>query len=265
MLAEAAAAICLRWAPVSLLEAIAVLLAGAAAGAINVIVGSGTLVTFPVLLAVGYSPLVANVSNTIGLVPGSVAGAIGYRAELAGRRRQLVQFGSASVAGAVLGAALLLTLPAGAFDVIVPVLVALAVILVAVQPLLADRLAHHRPPAGRRAGPVLLGAIFVIGVYGGYFGAAQGVMLLGVLGLALPEGLHEVNAVKNVLAGLANATAAVVFAFSAPVAWLPVALIAFGSAVGGTLGARIVRRLPASTLRGVVVVVGVVAFVQLVR
>ncbi len=243
-----------------------VLLAGFAAGAINVAVGSGTLVTFPVLLAIGYSPLVANVSNTIGLVPGSVAGAIGYRDQLRGRRAQLIQFATASASGGLVGAVLLLTLPAGAFEVIVPVLVALAVILVAVQPLLSRRLQSiDRGSTRRTAGPALAGAIFATGVYGGYFGAAQGVILLGVMGLALSEDLQEVNAIKNVLAGVVNAVAALVFVVSADVAWGPVVLIAVGSAAGGTIGASIARRLPPVALRGLVVVVGLAAFVQLVR
>jgi len=251
---------------VSAPDIVFVLLAGFAAGAINVAVGSGTLVTFPVLLAIGYSPLVANVSNTIGLVPGSVAGAIGYRDQLRGRRAQLVQFATASASGGLVGAVLLLTLPAGAFEVIVPVLVALAVILVAVQPLLSRRLQSiDRGSTRRTAGPALAGAIFATGVYGGYFGAAQGVILLGVMGLALSEDLQEVNAIKNVLAGVVNAVAALVFVVSADVAWGPVVLIAVGSAAGGTIGASIARRLPPVALRGLVVVVGLAAFVQLVR
>lgn len=251
---------------VSAPDIVFVLLAGFAAGAINVAVGSGTLVTFPVLLAIGYSPLVANVSNTIGLVPGSVAGAIGYRDELRGRRAQLAQFATASASGGLVGAVLLLTLPAGAFEVIVPVLVALAVILVAVQPLLARRLhSIDRGSTRRTAGPALAGAIFATGVYGGYFGAAQGVILLGVMGLALSEDLQEVNAIKNVLAGVVNAVAALVFVVSADVAWGPVVLIAVGSAAGGTIGASIARRMPPVALRGLVVVVGLAAFVQLVR
>lgn len=238
------------------------LLAGAAAGGINAAVGSGTLVTFPVLLAVGYSPLTANVSNTLGLVPGSVAGAIGYREELRRHRDRVVRFAGASFTGALVGAVLLLTLPEGAFEVIVPVLVAIAVLLVALQPLLAKRLAGRAEATTRGTG-LLLGAIFLTGVYGGYFGAAQGVILLGIMGLLLPLGLQEINAIKNVLAGLVNAVAAVVFVFAADPAWAPVALIAVGSAAGGTVGARLARRLRPEVLRGVVVVVGLAAFVQL--
>lgn len=249
----------------SLLEAFFVLLAGFGAGMINVVVGSGTLITFPVLLAVGYSPLVANVSNTLGLVPGSVAGALGYRRELRKHRRRLVRFGTASLAGGVLGAVLLLVLPPDAFEVIVPVLVGLAVVLVALQPWLSGRPRAERSAPRRHAGPLLLGAIFATGVYGGYFGAAQGVILIGVLGLALSDDIQEVNAIKNVLASLVNAVAALVFVFFADVAWLPAALIAVSSAGGGTLGASVARRLPPTALRGVVVVVGLIAIVQLLR
>jgi uncharacterized protein len=250
---------------VSTLQAILVLLAGVGAGMINVVVGSGTLITFPVLLAVGYSPLVANVSNTLGLVPGSVAGAFGYREELRAQRRRLVEMAGASLTGGLVGATLLLTLPDDAFEVIVPVLVALAVILVAVQPRLSARLGAERPRTARHVGPLLLGAVFATGIYGGYFGAAQGVILLGVMGLLLAEDLQHLNAIKNVLAGLVNAVAAVVFLFFADLAWGPVALIAVGSAIGGTVGAKVARRLPPAALRGLVMVVGLVAFVELVR
>jgi uncharacterized membrane protein YfcA len=236
-----------------------------AAGAINVVVGSGTLVTFPVLLAVGYSPLVANVSNTVGLVPGSVAGAVGYRRELAAHRGLVLRLAVASVTGGLVGAALLLTLSPGAFEVIVPVLVGLAVVLVAGQPWLARRLGTRASRGRAHVGPFLLGAVFATGVYGGYFGAAQGVILLGVMGLALPLGLQEINGIKNVLAGLVNGVAALVFLLSADVAWQAVGLIAVGSAVGGALGAKVARRLPEPVLRAAVVVVGVVALVLLLR
>jgi len=247
------------------LEALLVLLAGAAAGGINVVVGSGTLITFPVLLAVGYAPLVANVSNTRGLVPGSVAGAFGYREELRHHRRRLAGFACASAAGGLVGAILLLTLPAGAFEVIVPGLVAIAVLLVAVQPLISRGLGDEPGSARRHGGPLLLGLIFATGVYGGYFGAAQGVILIGVMGLLLSDGIQDINAIKNVLSGLVNAVAAVVFVLVADVAWGPVALIAVGSMIGGTVGARVARRLPPTALRGVVVVVGLVALILLLR
>jgi uncharacterized membrane protein YfcA len=248
---------------VSLLECLAVLAAGVFAGAINTIVGSGTLVTFPVLLAVGYAPVTANVSNTLGLVPGSVSGAIGYRGELAGQRRRIFALGTASLLGGITGAVLLLSLPGEAFEAIVPVLIAVAVVLVIVQPRLARELAARRARVRPHGGPPLWTGVFGTGIYGGYFGAAQGVILLALFGIAIPEDLQRLNALKNVLAGLVNGVAAVVFVFFATVAWLPVVLLATGSAAGGQLGARIGRRLSPAVLRGVIVVVGLAAIAQL--
>jgi len=248
---------------VSLPECLLVLVAGVFAGTINTVVGSGTLVTFPVLLAVGYSPVVANVSNTLGLVPGSVSGAIGYRAELEGQRARVRTLGTASVLGGIVGAILLLSLPSAAFDAIVPVLIVLALMLVVAQPRLSRMLAERRDRVRPHGGPLLWTGVFGTGIYGGYFGAAQGVILLAITGIAIPEDLQRLNALKNVLAGLVNGVAAVIFVLFASVAWLPAVLLAVGSAAGGQLGARIGRRLPPAALRGVIVVVGIAAIVQL--
>ncbi len=240
-------------------------MAGLFAGCINTVVGSGTLVTFPVLLAVGYPPVVANVSNTIGLVPGSISGAIGYRDELAGQRERIVRLGSASLLGGITGAILLLTLPSSAFEAIVPVLIVIALLLVVFQPRLARALAERRSHTRPHGGPALWTGIYGTGVYGGYFGAAQGIILLALMGIAMPdEDLQRVNALKNVLAALVNGVAAVIFIFAADVAWLPAVLLAAGAAVGGQVGARIGKRLSPALLRGVIVVVGVAAIVQLV-
>jgi uncharacterized protein len=247
----------------SLLEALGIFAAGGAAGAVNVVVGSGTLITFPVLLAFGYPPVVANVSNTIGLVPGSVAGAVGYRAELRGQRSRISRLACASGTGAAAGATLLLTLPASAFRAIVPTFIGAALVLIVAQPWLAAFLRRHGAHAGHHAGRVALVAVFATGVYGGYFGAAQGILLLAILGLALDDTLQRINATKNVLAGLANLIAGVIFAIFAHVAWPAVALIAAGSVAGGTLGARFGRRLPPGPLRALVVAVGIVAIVRL--
>jgi uncharacterized membrane protein YfcA len=246
------------------LEAVAVVSAGVFAGGINTVVGSGTLVTFPVLLAVGYPPVVANVSNGLGLVPGSVSGAVGYRRELAGQRGRVVRLGAASAVGGVLGAVLLLALPARAFETIVPVLITLALVLVLLQPWLAARLAERQQRRHPHGGVPLLLGIFGTGVYGGYFGAAQGVMLLALMGILMEETLQRINAVKNVLAAVANLTSGIVFVFVADVAWLAVLLLAVGSVAGGQLGATVGRKLPAVWLRGVIVVVGIAAIVQLV-
>ena len=243
------------------LHALAVFAAGVAAGCINVIVGSGSLITFPMLIALGYPPVVANVSNTVGLVPGAVSGVYGYRRELNGQGSRLFVLGTASVIGAVAGGLLLLTLPAGAFEVIVPVLIGVACILVLVQPRLSSWLGGRQGhPHG---GPWLWLGVLASGVYGGYFGAAQGVVLLALLGIFLTEDLQRVNAVKNVMAGVVNAAAALLFIAVAHVNWWVALFIAVGSAIGGLLGASIGRRLPPIVLRILIVVVGVAAIIKL--
>jgi uncharacterized membrane protein YfcA len=237
------------------------------AGLINVVVGSGTLVTFPTLLALGYSPIVANVSNTVGLVPGSLAGVVGYRRELREQRTRVVRLALASLLGGIVGAVLLLTLPSGAFDAVVPVLIGLGCLLVALQPTISARLKERAVVgAGRPAhgSAVVWFLVLLTGVYGGYFGAAQGVLLLAVMGIGIGDDLQRLNAVKNVLAMLVNAVAGIIFIVRAPVDWVVVVLIAAGAVVGGTLGARIGRRIPPLAFRTFVVLVGVVAIVALV-
>jgi uncharacterized protein len=248
---------------VNAFEVVAVVLAGVAAGTINTVVGSGTLITFPVLLAVGFSPLVANVSNTIGLVPGSVAGAIGYRRELVGQRDRALRLGTAAVLGGTTGGVLLLVLPESAFKAIVPAFIAAALVLIVLQPRLSAWLAAHRGEVHEHR-TAAAAVTYATGIYGGYFGAAQGIMLLGTLGVVVPEPLQRINALKNVLAGLVNLVAGVLFTFVAPVAWNAALLVACGSVVGGVLGSRYGRRLSPTALRGVIVVVGVVAIAQLV-
>lgn len=245
----------------SLLEAAAIVAAGFAAGTINAVVGSGTLITFPTLVALGYPPVVANVSNTIGLVPGSVAGAWGYRRELDGQRSRLIRLGAASLLGAVVGALALLVAPDDVFTAVVPVLIVVACALVAIQPWLVGRLKDRPRRAHGGLGVWLL--VFATGVYGGYFGAAQGVLLIAVLGLGLDETLQRVNAAKNVLAGLVNLVASLVFVVVADIDWAVAALIAAGALLGGLAGARVGRRLAPLVLRVVVVLVGVVAVVTM--
>ena len=248
---------------VNWLQVLAITAAGLFAGGINAVVGSGTLVTFPALLAVGYPPVTANVSNSLGLVPGSLTGAIGYRDELVGQRSMLVRLTVMSSLGALVGAALLLTLPPEAFKAVVPVLVAVALVLVVIQPFVAKEVAARAQRMSRHGGRALCLAVFCTGVYGGYFGAAQGVLALGLMGVLLNERLQRLNAIKNVLTMAANLVAGVVFIFVAHVAWLAVLLLAAGSTVGGMLGARFGRRLHPAVLRGVIVVVGVTAIVKL--
>ena len=248
-------------------EIAAILLAGVAAGTINTVVGSGTLITFPTLLAFGVPPVTANVSNTIGLVPGSVSGAVGYRRELRGQRGRLLRLGSASLLGGVVGAVLLLALPAAAFNAIVPVLILAGCVLVLLQPMIARRVAISAAARGRvhEHGALWVWVMVMLtGVYGGYFGAAQGVLLMAILGIGIQDGLQRLNGTKNVLAGLVNAVAAVIFIAVADVDWLVAGLIAVGSVIGGQVGATVGRRLPPLALRLVIVAVGVVAVVSFV-
>jgi uncharacterized protein len=216
-----------------------------------------------VLLAFGYAPVVANVSNTVGLVPGSASGAIGYRGELRGQRRRTVRLAAVSVSGGIVGAALLLILPASAFKAIVPAFIAVALVLIVLQPRINRALAARGVHKRELAGPVASAAVFVTGVYGGYFGAAQGILLLAILGLSLNEDLQRINALKVVLAGLVNLVAGIVFVIAAHVAWDVAVLIAAGSVIGGYVGAHGGRRLPDGALRALIVIVGIVAIVRL--
>ena len=244
-------------------EILAIALAGLAAGAVNTVVGSGTLITFPVLLAFGYAPVTANVSNTVGLVPGSLSGTVGYRRELAGQRSRAIRFGIAALLGGTTGAALLLVLPSAAFKAIVPAFIAIALVLVVLQPRIDRLLAERAVGSWHERGLFPWLAVYATGIYGGYFGAAQGIMLLAILGVALPQDLHRTNALKNVLATVANGVAGVCFILAAHVAWAPAAIIAAASILGGQLGARYGRRLSPRALRGLIVVVGTTAILRL--
>jgi uncharacterized membrane protein YfcA len=229
------------------------------------VVGSGTLITFPTLLAFGVPPVTANVSNTIGLVPGGIAGAIGYRRELVGQRPRVLRLATASLVGGLVGAVLLLVLPDDAFAAIVPVLILLGCVLVVLQPRISAWVAARHDAAGglpHHGAWWVWPGVLLTGVYGGYFGAAQGVLLMAVLGIGVDESLQRLNAVKNVLAAIVNAIAGLLFIVVAEVDWQVVALIAVGSVVGAQIGATVGRRLPAAVLRVVIVVVGVAALVS---
>ena len=303
--------------PSAIVQYLAIFGAGIAAGMINVIVGSGTLITFPTLLAFGFPPVLANVSNNIGLVPGSLSGVYGYRAELAGQRSRVMRLGSASLAGGVVGAIALLVLPAGAFKAIVPVLIGIALVMVVAQPKLAKWVAARKVKVTVSVGPAMTGGpgagsssgggpsagaglsagapaggvatavpsaaapaaapaagldsggallwflVFCTGIYGGYFGAAQGVLLIGLLGVAIDDSLQRINAVKNILAALVNGVAAVVFIIVSHIAWVPAALIALGSILGGQAGAKLGRKLPPWALRAIIICVGLAALAKL--
>jgi uncharacterized protein len=235
----------------SLSQLLVVAIAGVVAGAINSIAGAGSLLTFPALLAVGLPPLQANVTNSIGLVPGSMSGAWGYRRELRGQERRLALLMVPMAIGAVAGALLLLVLPPRVFEVVVPVLVALSSVLVLLQPSIARRL---KAPG---SSPVALTlGLLLVGVYGGYFGAAQGIMLLAVLGLFVSGTLQRLNGFKMLIAGCGNTVAGIIFVLVAHVAWPYAVVIAAASVVGGLIGAHLSRRLPDRPLRLAIAVFG---------
>ncbi|AZI57072.1 sulfite exporter TauE/SafE family protein [Nakamurella antarctica] len=253
-------------------EIVLIFLAGIGAGTINTIVGSGTLITFPTLLAFGLPPVTATMSNAVGLVPGNISGTWGYRRELAGQWRRLRWQLPASLLGALLGAWLLLHLPANAFESIVPVLLVLALLLVIFQTRIQRWVRARSEKAGRdheiisRQRMVLLvSATFLTGIYGGYFAAAQGIMLMGLMGALLPDKLQNLNAAKNVLTLLVNAVSALTYTLVAfdRINWGAAGLIAVGSLIGGFLGAGVGRRLSPVVLRCIIVALGSFAIVRI--
>jgi uncharacterized protein len=248
------------------LAALVIIAVGIAAGTVNTIVGAGSLITFPTLLLLGYPPLVANVSNTIGLVPGTISGSIGYRRELAGQRDRAKPLLLAAGVGGVTGAALLLVLPASAFARIVPVLMLVACGLVAVQPRVSIWIAERRARSGGEhtgGGPILIAGVYLTGIYGGYFGAAQGVILIALLAILIDDDLQRLNGLKNLIATVINGVAAIIFIVLAPVAWGPAILLAIGSTIGGQLGAVVGRRLSPLALRAAIILIGTVVAVRL--
>jgi uncharacterized membrane protein YfcA len=251
-------------------ELVILLVAGGAAGFINAMVGSGTLITFPVLLAMGVPPVVANVSNTVGLAPGSLSGALATRADLTGQRTRVIRLGTASLIGGIIGAALLLRLPSAAFDTIVPVLIGLGCLLVVTGPVISRRMAARRAQLGMaesspRGSVWLWLGVLATGVYGGYFGAAQGVILIAILGIGLTESLTRANAIKNTLSLIVNGIAGVVFVLVAEVNWWAAAAIAVGSVLGAQFGGKVGRKIPPTVYRAVIVAVGVAAIINVLR
>ena len=235
--------------------------AGVGAGAVNAVAGGGSLISFPALLATGYPSITANVTNAIAVLPGYVGGSLAYRRELAGQTARIRALALTSAVGAAAGAALLLVSPASVFEAIVPWLILAACGLLAVQPraAAAAHARHGRSPLTLHA------AIFAAAVYGGYFGAGLGIMLLAILGVFVDDGLQRLNALKGVLSLLVALVTALGFALFGPVAWDAAALVGITSLAGGALGVGLARRLPAPVLRGLVIAYGVaVAIVLLV-
>lgn len=250
--------------------------AGLLAGLINGVVGSGTLISFPVLLLLGFPPVTANISNNLGLVPGALASALQNRDALASERSMLVRLVPLTAAGSLGGSLLLILLPGQIFEGVVPALIAVALLCVIAQPVFQSQIRRRRgteDPGSvgevSRAGRVaLLIGLPLLGLYGGYFGAAQGILLLVLLGTVLAADFGSVNGFKNLLAFVANSVATVVFLALAfdRINWLVVALIAIGSVIGGVVGARWARRLPQTAYRIVILLVAAIALtVTLVR
>ncbi|MGE2727088.1 sulfite exporter TauE/SafE family protein [Mycolicibacterium pulveris] len=251
---------------------IVIALAGVGAGAINALVGSGTLITFPTLVTLGYPPVTATMSNAVGLVAGAASGTWGYRRELRGQWRRLAWQFPASFVGAGLGAWLLLHLPERVFEQVVPALLVAALVLVVVGPRIQAYARRRAEAAGRDADHVstarmaaLVAATFAIGVYGGYFTAAQGIMLIAAMGALLPEDIQRMNAAKNLLSLVVNVVAAAAYTLVAfdRISWAAAGLIAAGSLIGGFLGANYGRRLSPNALRAVIVVVGTIGLYRL--
>jgi len=243
-------------------RALLLVLAGVGAGVVNGVAGGGTLVAFPTLLAMGYPALTANVTSTIGIWPGYVSSVAGFRSELSDQRPTLVRLGAPAVVGALAGAALLLTTPAEDFRRLAPWLVLFASALFAVQPVVS-RLVGDLDRRHRTNQVLLYGGTFLAAVYGGYFGAGLGVLLLAVLGLALPDTLARSSGLRSALSVAINGVAAVVFLARGSPAWAAVALLAAGSLGGGFLGAHAAKRLPAPVLRVVIVAIGVATAIRL--
>lgn len=259
-----------------LLTSLLIFLAGLGAGTINAVVGSGTLITFPALVAFGVPPQAATMSNALGLIPGNIASSFGYREELRGSGKQLKRWIPASMLGSLVGAGLLVILPAKSFELIVPVLIVVALVLVVAQPSLQKYLKARKedapqvdlaPTTGVSSKTIAVYSIlFFTAVYGGYFAAAQGIILIGLLGLVLDEPLQKINGYKNILVLFVNCVSASVYTIIGfnKISWMAVILIAAGSLVGGYVGARIGRRLNPFVLRAVIVVLGLVALVRII-
>jgi uncharacterized membrane protein YfcA len=251
---------------------ILIALAGVGAGAINAVVGSGTLITFPTLVALGYPPVTATMSNAVGLVAGGVSGTWGYRRELRGQWRRLRWQIPGSLFGALAGAWLLLHLPEKVFVQVVPVLLIAALLLVLVGPRIQAWARRRAEDSGRSVDDISRGrmaalviATFLVGIYGGYFTAAQGILLIAAMGALLPESMQRMNAAKNLLSLIVNVVAAAAYTLVAfdRISWAAAGLIAVGSLVGGFLGAHYGRRLSPGALRAVIVVVGLIGLWRL--
>jgi len=247
---------------VELLEYPLLALAAAIAGAINAVAGGGSLISFPALVAAGYPAKVANITNTVALWPGYVGGSIGYAAQLSGQKRRVLVLTIPSILGALAGSAILLYTPESTFEFIVPFLILFAAGLLLIQPRLGAYIARKRPPIEPTRVPVeVMLSVFVLAIYGAYFGAGLGIMTLAVLGILLPDDLHRSNALKGLLSAIINAAAVVYFAIWGPVEWIPALVMAVAALAGGYYGVGLARRFSAQTLRVAIIVYSVLVAV----
>jgi uncharacterized membrane protein YfcA len=233
--------------------------AGFLAGAINAVAGGGSLISFPALVAIGYPSLTANVTNAVAVLPGYVGGSLAYRRELSGQQARARLLGAVTIVGALAGAAVLLAGSEAAFELIAPFLVLVACVLLALQPRLARMARRRRQGANGEISRGALVGQFVVSVYGGYFGAGLGIMMMAVLGMFLEDGLHEINALKGLLSLIVGVAAAFFFAVLGPVAWGAAGAVAVGSLAGGHAGVGLARRLSSDALRAAVIVFGLAA------
>jgi uncharacterized membrane protein YfcA len=246
-------------------EDVVIAFAGFGAGLVNGIAGGGSLVSFPALIAVGHSALVANVTSSVGIWTGYLGGVAGVRPELTSQAGRVRALAPVAIAGGLVGAGLLLVTPSDVFRDLAPILILLACALFALQPALAARLRRRRPPRApdQAMAPAAVAGTLVAAVYGGYFGAGLGVILLAVLGLGLDDELVRINGLRGVLSLLVNTIAVLVFAVRADVAWGAAGILAGAALVGGYAGARLSRRLPTPVLRAFVITFGVIAALRL--
>lgn len=246
---------------------ILIAVAGLVAGIANTVAGGGTLISFPALLATGMPALHANVTSSVGLMSGYVGGSVGYRRELRGQRGRVLLLGTVAVTGGICGAVILLITPADSFRVVVPYLVILSCVLLVVQPRLARLVAARRSSAGsEQTSDITVGVhagVFVAAMYGSYFGAGLGVLLLGVLGILIADNLQRLNGLKSVLAVMIKVVGALIFVFSGLVVWWAAGVLFVTAYLGGLIGARVARKLSPGALRYAVAVLGIAVAVAL--
>jgi uncharacterized protein len=244
-----------------------VAIAGLLAGGVNAVAGGGTLISFPALLAVGVPAVAANITSSVGLVSGYLGSAVGYRRELSDQRERMRSLAFVSILGGVVGAVVLLVTPENSFRVIVPYLVVVACLLLAGQPRLA-RWVAGRSSGGSHGGsgvtPLVQAGVFIAAVYGSYFGAGLGVLLLGVLGILVSDSLQRLNGLKSMLSFIVNLVGVLIFVVSGQVLWTFAGLLLVSSYVGGVLGARVARMLSPVVLRYSIVTLGLAVAVVLI-